>query len=150
MDAVSYPDTNVIGFIMEHMIPIRVRYDQQPYAKEYNITWTPTIVTIGTDGNEHHRTVGFLGPEELIPSLMLGIGKYHFDRGRFADALSRFETIVKTYSQSNAAPEAIYLRGVSAYKESNVPQPLKEAYEQLNKEYPDSEWTKRAYPYRLL
>jgi hypothetical protein len=28
--------------------------------------------------------------------------------------------------------------------------PLKAAYEKLQAEYPASEWTKRAYPYRLI
>jgi hypothetical protein len=30
------------------------------------------------------------------------------------------------------------------------PKPLKEAYERLQKEHPESEWTKRALPYRLI
>ena len=30
------------------------------------------------------------------------------------------------------------------------PKKLKEAYEKLQEEYPNSEWTKRAYPYRLI
>jgi hypothetical protein len=39
---------------------------------------------------------------------------------------------------------------VCLYKSTNNPKPLKEAYEQLKDQYPESEWTKRAYPYRLI
>jgi outer membrane protein assembly factor BamD (BamD/ComL family) len=102
------------------------------------------------DGKEHHRTVGFLSPEELIPSLMLGMAKCDFDRERFAEAISGLEELLVKYPRSDSAPEAIYVRGVSRYKSTHDAKPLKEAYEELQQEYPSSEWTKRASPYRLL
>jgi outer membrane protein assembly factor BamD (BamD/ComL family) len=94
--------------------------------------------------------VGFLSPEELIPSLLLGKAKIDFDHEDFAKALVSLEALLKDYPKSGAAPEAIFLRGVCGYKSTHTPKPLKEAYEKLAKDYPDSEWTKRAYPYRLL
>ena len=39
---------------------------------------------------------------------------------------------------------------LNRFKNTGNPAPLKEAYETLSSQYPDSEWTKRAYPYRLL
>ena len=150
MDAVTYPDDRVIQFIQSHLIPIRVSFDAKPLATDFNVKWTPTLITLDPEGKEHHRTVGFLAPEELIPSLLLGIAKSHFDRGRFDEALSTLDRLLTDFPNSDSAPEAIYLRGVSKYKASHVAQPLKEAYEQLQAKYPSSEWTKRAYPYRLL
>ena len=150
MDAVTYPEAGVISFIEENFIPLRIPFDAQPYATDFNIKWTPTLITLGPDGKEHHRTVGFLGPDELIPSLMLGKGKVHFDHDKFADALVNLEKVMANYSKSDSVQEAIYLVGVSRYKSANDPKPLKEAYEKLNAEFPASEWTKRAYPYRLL
>jgi outer membrane protein assembly factor BamD (BamD/ComL family) len=107
-------------------------------------------VTLDTEGKEHHRTVGFLSPEELIPSLLLGKAKIDFGHEDFAKALVSLEALLKDYPKSGAAPEAIFLRGVCGYKSTHTPKPLKEAYEKLAAEYRDSEWTKRAYPYRLL
>ena len=150
MGAVTYPDTKVIGFISENMIPVQVLFDAQPLSTDFNIKWTPTVVTLDPQGKEHHRTVGFLSPDELIPSLLLGIGKSYFETDRFDEALESLERLLGEYPKSDAAPEAIYLRGVCRYKSTNDPKPLKEAYEQLKAEYPASEWTKRAYPYRLL
>lgn len=131
-------------------MPLRVSYDAQPHAKDFNIKWTPTIITLGGDGQEHHRTVGFLGPEEFIPSLLLGKAKFYFDHDKFSEALENLEQVVKNYPKSDSAPEAIYLRGVCGYKSTNEPKHLKKAYEKLNAEFPADEWTKRAYPYRLL
>jgi hypothetical protein len=150
MDAVTYPDAKVIEFIMKNLVPLRVAYNAQPLATDFNIKWTPTLVILDPDGKEHHRTVGFLPPEELIPSLELGISKSRFDLSRFSEALANLEKLLAEFPKSDSAPEAIYLRGVSLYKSTENPKPLKEAYEQLQNNYPASEWVKRAYPYRLL
>lgn len=150
MDAGAYPDAAVIDFIENNFVPVRIAFDAQPYAKDFNVKWTPTLVTLGPQGREHHRTVGFLGPEELIPSLLLGKGKVDFDHDRFTEALASLDKVVAEYAASDSAPEAIYLSGVCRYKSTHDPQPLKAAYEKLVARFPDSEWTKRAYPYRLL
>ena len=150
MDAVTYPNDRVIRFITENMIPLRVAFDAQPLSADFNINWTPAIITLDPDGKEHHRTVGFLAPEELIPSLLLGIGKSYFETDQFDEALGTLEKLLGEYPESGSAPEAIYLRAVCRYKSTQNPEPLKAAYEQLTAEYPSNEWTKRAYPYRLL
>jgi hypothetical protein len=150
MGAVTFPDAKVIAFIKQNLIPIRLPHDHKPLAEQFQVKWTPALVTLDTEGKEHHRTVGFLSPEELIPSLLLGKAKIDFDHEDFAKALVSLEALLKDYPKSGAAPEAIFLRGVCGYKSTHTPKPLKEAYEKLAAEYRDSEWTKRAYPYRLL
>ncbi|HTY24895.1 MAG TPA: tetratricopeptide repeat protein [Desulfomonilaceae bacterium] len=150
MDAVTYPDNNVINFMQGRVIPVRVPYDHKPLSEKFNVKWTPTLITLDSEGKESHRTVGFLGPDELIPSLLLGIGKAYFESGRFQEAISAFNEILTGYPKSHSAPEAIYLRGVSLYKSTKDPKPLRGAYDKLSAEYSDSEWAKRAYPYRLI
>jgi tetratricopeptide (TPR) repeat protein len=150
MDTVTYPNPTVVQFIQRRMVPVQVAYNAQPLASEFNVKWTPTLITLDSEGKEHHRTLGFLPPRDLIPSLMLGIAKCHFDAEQLDAAISILEELLDEYPQSDSAPEAIYLRGVSRYKSAHDAKPLKEAYERLQKEYPSSEWTKRASPYRLL
>ncbi len=150
MDAVTYPDKKVIAFITKNIIPLRVPYNAVPLSKDFNVKWTPTLVVLDASGEEHYRTVGFLPPEELIPSLLLGIAKVHFELDQFKDAIPNLEKILKDYPKSGAAPEAVYLRGVCGFENTHNPKLLKQAYERLQKEYPQSEWVKRALPYRLL
>jgi len=150
MGAVTFPDAKVIAFIKQNVIPIRLPHDHKPLAEQFQVKWTPALVTLDMEGKEHHRTVGFLSPEELIPSLLLGKAKIDFDHEDFGKALVTLEDLLKDYPKSGAAPEAIFLRGVCGYKSTHNPKALKEAYEKLAKDYPDSEWTKRAYPYRLI
>jgi len=150
MGAVTFPDAKVIAFIKQNVIPIRLPHDHKPLAEQFQVKWTPALVTLDMEGKEHHRTVGFLSPEELIPSLLLGKAKIDFDHDDFGKALTTLEDLLNDYPKSGAAPEAIFLRGVCGYKSTHNPKALKEAYEKLAKDYPDSEWTKRAYPYRLI
>jgi len=150
MGAVTFPDAKVIAFINQNVIPIRLPHDHKPLAEKFQVKWTPALVTLDMEGKEHHRTVGFLSPEELIPSLLLGKAKIDFDHEDFSNALLTLGNLLQGYPKSAAAPEAIFLRGVCGYKNAHNPKALKEAYERLAKDYPDSEWTKRASPYRLI
>ncbi len=150
MDAVTYPEKEVIQFVQSSFIPLQIPHDAKPESIDFNIKWTPTLITLGPDGREHHRTVGFLDPDDFIASSLLGIAKYHFDNDRYQEALSYCETVISDHPLNEAAAEALFLRGVSRYKSSGEKRHLKEAYEALNSRYPNSEWAKRAYPYRLL
>ena len=150
MDAVSYPDERVIDFLEENVVACRVPSNAQPLSSEYGIKWTPTLVLLDHEGREHYRTVGFIPPEELVPSLLLGIAKAHFNRDEHGDALKALDRILQDYPQCDEAPEAIYMQGICLYKNTRNAWQLREAYERLLAEYPSTAWYKRAYPYRLL
>jgi hypothetical protein len=150
MDAVSYPQEAVKSFILNNLIPLRIPSNDKILAKKFTIKWTPALLTLDFKGKEHHRTVGFLGPVELIASLLLGMGKLHFDKGNYKRALVEFNDILEHYPQTDAAPEATFLRGVDQYKQTGEATLLKNTYELLEKNHPNSQWTKRASPYRLL
>jgi hypothetical protein len=150
MDAVTYPDEKVAEFINGNMIPLRVPVDSTPLPRDFRVTWTPTLIVLDQDGKEHHRTVGFLPPSELIPSLVLGIAKVHFDTAKLDACIESLDRLLSQYPKSKAAPEAVYLRGVAGYKSTHDAKPLKAAYEKLQADYPQSEWADRAQPYRLL
>lgn len=108
------------------------------------------LAVLDWSGKEHQRTVGLLPPEELIPSVLLGIAKIHFDLDQFGDTMAILDKILSDHAGSGAAPEAVFLKGVCGYKSTHNPTHLKEAYEKLKAAYPTSEWTKCVLPYRLL
>lgn len=149
MDTVTYPNEKVIGFITEKVIPLQITSDHQ-LAADFNVKWTPSLLILDQNGNEHHRTVGFMGGEELISSILLGIGNAHFNKNEFTEALECYDAILADYTECDAAQESLFQKGVSLYKKTNDPKPLKEAYNNLLEKYPGSQWTKRAYPYRLI
>jgi tetratricopeptide (TPR) repeat protein len=150
MDAVTYPDEGVIDYITQKLVPLRLPYNHERYAKEFKIEWTPTLIVLDSQGNESCRSTGFLPPDQLVPWLELGRGKAHFAAHRYDKAIEALDFVIKRYPKSKVAPEAIYFRGVSLYKHTKSAKPLREVYDQLSADYPDEEWTKKSYPYRLI
>src|SRR6185369_7057515 len=100
-------------------------------AADFRVVWTPTLITLDYYGKEHQRTLGYLPPDEMVASLLLGIGKVGFGYEQFNDAVLQFNMLLNGYPKSAAAPEAVYLRGVARYKASHAPTALKECYQQL-------------------
>ncbi|MFO8091024.1 MAG: tetratricopeptide repeat protein [Desulfatiglandaceae bacterium] len=149
MDAVTYPTQDVIEHIEKYSIPVRIPFDA-PLAREFVVKWTPNLLFVDAERALHHRIIGFLPPEELNPAILLGVGKIFLDHGDFDRALGTLNEVLEKHPGSHAAPEAVYFRGVSQYKQTHSGEPLKKAYEKLKAAYPESEWAKRAAPYRLL
>lgn len=114
------------------------------------VKWTPTIFVLDQSGIIHQSIVGFLPPEEFIPALELGLAKVDFDLDCLDECQHHLNRILGSHPRSASAPEAVYLLGVTRFKMTEQSGALKEAYYQLQERYPDSDWTRRASPYRLL
>ena len=119
-------------------------------VKRYGVKWTPTIIILDEDGDEHHRFIGFLQPEDFIAQMTLGKGKLAFNLDNFDQAIQCFQEILVGYPKTDVAPEAQYYLGVSKYKASHDPKELKLGLEALQRNYPQSEWTKKAQVYSLI
>jgi len=135
----------VSKFISEHFVPVKIHIKERPQDfGRFKAEWTPTLIVAEPDGTERHRSVGFLPADDLLAQLDLGLGKAAFSRGQFQQAREAFQSVVEHYPQADAAPEAVYWAGVSAYKASDSADSLKQAAIQLRQKYPQSEWTKKA------
>lgn len=150
MDTVTYSSKTVAGFIMESLIPLAVEVSKKPYYERYNAIWTPTLLFLDFQGNEIQRNVGFMDVDDFLACMHLGIAKVHLNIDEFAAAEVHFKKILKSFPQSFVVPEAIFFQGVNMYKASNDPAQLKQVYERLYEEYPESAWTRRAVPYQSL
>lgn len=150
MDAVTYPDEEVAGYIDDSFVALKMAYNTQPFADDFKVKWTPSIFVLDQSGNIHQSIVGFLPPEEFIPALELGLAKVDFDLDCLDECQHHLNRILGSYPRSASAPEAVYLLGVTRYKMTEQSGALKEAYYQLQERYPDSDWTRRASPFRLL
>ena len=150
MDAVTYPKKEVINFINNYLITLRIDVSEGAIHDKYQYIWTPTLAVLDLNGNEVQRTIGFFDADELTASMHLGLAKVHMDAGEHDTADIHLRRLLEDYPESTMIPETIYFRGVNFYKWKDNPGHLKEAYEKLNETYPDSTWSKRAYPYRLI
>ena len=149
--AVTYPDSNVVFSVEKDFVPLQIDFNKnKALVKRYGVKWTPTIIILDVDGDEHHRFVGFLPPEDFIGQIILGKGKAEFDVDHFEQAMQYFQEILLRYPRADAAPEAQYYLGVTKYKASHDPKELKLGLEGLQRDYPNSEWTKKAQVYSLI
>ena len=150
MDAVAYIDPEVISFVNSNLIPLRLASADPVLGPKYRVKWTPTLLILDADGVEQYRTLGFYPPEDLIPSLLLGMGKSCFNRPDRPAACGYFQRLMKEYPKNPLAAEALYLNGVSLYIETHEVSNLIGIYDRLASEYPESPWLTRAQPYSLL
>jgi len=150
MDAVTYPQEEVISFVMAYLIPLRIDVSDESAYENFHAFWTPTLAIIDTHGHEIQRVIGFYQPVELLATLCLGIAKARLSDGDHDTAEVQLSRLLDQFPESGMIPEAIFFRGVNRYKMKNDPVQLKQAYEKLTADYPDSPWTKRAAPYRLI
>ncbi len=150
MDALTYSTEEIGNLIHNYLIPLRITTGEETLDEEYHHFWTPTVAILDYKGNELQKSVGFLGPDEFTAAIHLGLAKVHLDCGEYDTAMISLKKVLEAFSESDTAPEALYLSGVVMYKATKDPGKLKEAYEKLQQRYPDSCWSKRAAPYRLL
>ncbi|MEW6111786.1 MAG: hypothetical protein AB1664_06630 [Thermodesulfobacteriota bacterium] len=107
MDAVSYPDSKLADFVQKYMIPLRVHTNAAPvWSRQFSIQYTPTMLVLDDAGKEHHRSVGFLPPEEFLATLMLGIAKLHKDQSRTEQARAMLNWLLTAYPGTKAAASA--------------------------------------------
>ncbi len=150
MGAVTYPHEKVVKFVDFNFVPVQIETSNKALMDQFKVNWTPTIIVLDADGNEVHRVVGFLPPEEFVPTFMVAKGKWYFNAEQHPEAQGMFDEALREYPNSAAAPEAVFFRGVSRFKVNHDPKPLRAAYETLMAQFPGSEWAKRAAPYRLI
>ena len=150
MGAVTYPNEGVAKFVDLNFVPVQVETSNKDLVGKYNVSWTPTILVLDSDGKEHYRSVGFLQPDVFIATFELGKARYYLDLEQFAEARALLEELIERCPVPEVLPEAIFFHGVASFKQTHDGKPLKKAYETLMAKYPQSEWAKRAEPYKLI
>ena len=150
MDTVTYSTDAVVNFIRDQIVPIRISAGEEWFYDKFSAIWTPMFFILDYRGNDIQRTMGFLSPDEFIAFAKLGIAKVRFSNDEYDTANVHLNRIFEHFPDSDVIPETIYFQGVVRYKEKNDPNQLKAAYETLLDRFPNSGWTKRLEPYRLI
>jgi outer membrane protein assembly factor BamD (BamD/ComL family) len=111
------------------------------------VVWTPTTLVLDETGKERYRIEGYLPRDEFAAQLTLGLARIAFMRKKWADAGKLYDEVLQKYSNSAAAPEAVYWKGVGHYKATNDHTVLGEVQKTLKQKYPNSIWTEKALPW---
>jgi len=132
---------------------VRVRINgetQKDRFKAYMVPWTPTIVILDAEGEEHYRFTGFLPPLEFNAAIILNGAKAELDLGNYKLAIKCCNEVIEKYKGSFAVPEAIFYLCVAEFLSTHDPKNLRAGYDRLAKEFPGSEWTVKADPYKQI
>ena len=98
------------------------------------------MIILDPNGKERYRIDGYLPVEEFRAQLEMGLARVAFMGKDWADAERRYAEVLDRYPNSKAAPEALYWKGVSRYKQTNDHTVLGELPAQFRQKYPDSLW----------
>jgi TolA-binding protein len=96
------------------------------------------------DGTKRHQFEGFLPADDFLAQLKLGLAHSAFARQQWKEAESRYEDILSTLPDSDAAAEALYWRGVSRYKGTGDANALQQTADAFKTRYVSSTWAKKA------
>ena len=122
-------------------MPLEAHIKEHPaYFHRFDAVWTPTVIILDPNGEERYRLEGYLPKDEFRAQLEMALARVALMSKDWATAESRYAAIVDRYSNSKAAPEALYWKGVSHYKATNDHTVLGEMPDQFKDKYPDSIW----------
>jgi len=144
-----WPDPRVVSFVTDNFLPARVHVKDdsalfQKYGEKYNAQWTPTILMLDPGGEERYRIEGFLPADEFLAQLMVGRAQVAFAQQKWDEAERRFREVVDKFPDTDAAPEALYWAGATAYKGNNDAAALTQTAQAFKDRYQDTSWAKKA------
>ncbi|HEX6731545.1 MAG TPA: hypothetical protein VF074_16080 [Pyrinomonadaceae bacterium] len=141
MEAESYDDDKISSFINENFVPLSAHIKEHPvYFHRFDALWTPTVLILDPKGIERFRLEGYLPPDEFHAQLELGLARVALMNKKWADAEQRYAQILERHTQTHAAAEALYWKGVCRYKATNDHKVLGELPSQFSANYADSIW----------
>lgn len=98
------------------------------------------MLVLDPNGTERVRLEGYLPREEFRAQLELGLARVAFMSKNWAEAERRYAAVLDRFPNTQAAPEALYWKGVSRYKLTNDHNVLGELPEMFRQQYPNSIW----------
>ena len=140
----TYPEVPVREAIERLTVPIQIDNTveaNQLVLDRYRHVWTPDLRVLDVDGTELYRWNGYLPPFEFAAQLIAAVAHARLRRKEFDKARPLYEEVVRRFPTALVAAEAQYYAGVSAYRATHNASDLLHAWHDLEKGYPESEWT---------
>ena len=147
MERSAFSRKEILTRLTEEFVLLRITPNAPADFRTYNIKATPAFLILGPTGMEFERFTGFLDAQSLMAFCLLGLGKWRYDLGQADIAQYHVEELTSQYPGSIHAPEGFFLRGIYRYQTTKDRSHLRESYDTLARQYPDSPWVKRS---RLL
>jgi hypothetical protein len=144
MDAVTYPDAAVVAAIDESFSPFKINMlERHPDYKEASaggrVMWGPTLIVSDARGSQVRRWVGWLPPRSFVAELAFCCALAEFNRGKFAEALAGFDSLVEQAIETEIHPEAMYWQGVAGFMAGPKDwAALRRSWKRVAEQYPEN------------
>lgn len=133
---------------MENFIPVKIHIKENgPAFKRFEVQWTPTIMLLDGEGEEHYRFEGYLPAPNFLAQLDFGRGRVAFHEKRWDDATREFNAAASRDPKTELAAEAGYWAAVAQYQKTHDATALKEWGKRVRAEFPNTTWAKRSAVY---
>jgi len=145
MRASTYADPRVVGFIGAFVVPVEFNLAEDPGAQiRFRTLWTPTVIYLDRDGNEHRRSYGCLDPARFVAEFTLARGLRFFHTGHFRQAMEVLEEAMElTTIEPALRAESLYWLGVAHYRVTGNAHDLESHWRTLRHDHPDSPWARK-------
>lgn len=141
----TYQNPETISYITQNFVPWRVPYlIDRARVDRWHVEWTPCLVVLDGSKVEHLRSLGFISPPELMAHLHLARALISYRSRDLPAAVELFDQVVTGFTQTHAAPQAIWFRGVGRFQLQGDPAVLKATRLELEENYPHSLWMEKA------
>lgn len=150
LEEVTYRDLRVCALLNQAFVPLLYNA-RQPDRNFESLNgksiyaFSPVLIIKSPDGTELHRVTGYLPPDDMLIYLNLGLALDALYRRSWPDAYELLDQAAATYPNAKNIPEALWWRGVAAYRKSGGDLgALADAWSVLRNDFPLSVWADRA------
>jgi hypothetical protein len=141
---VTYPQNFVQDIVNEYCCPVQVDNtldESKPLVERFRHIWTPDLRILDGSGYELYRWNGYLAPAEFAAQLLAALGHARLRLREFDAAEQHYADALRRFPTAFVAPEAQYFAAVTAYRKSGEGNALLHGWHELEKTYPQSEWS---------
>lgn len=140
----TYPQPFVQAIISDHCIPVQINNsvdESQPLVRRFRHIWTPDLRILDADAHELYRWNGYLPPAEFAAQVLVGLAHARLRLRQFDDAAALYADGLRRFPTAYVAAEAQYFSAVTGYRKTGEANALLHGWHELEKLYPNSEWT---------
>ncbi len=133
----------MIEAIIRRAVPIQFdnsKPENNGLLQSVHHIWTPDVRILNHDGYEMYSWGGFLPPPEFIARTLCGFAMAFLRLKRFDSAEELYVDVLRRFSTTYAAPEALYYLGVTRYRRDPNSDELLTQWANLRSRYPGSEY----------
>ena len=150
MGAVTYPDPDVVAFLNARFACFKLDMgepppsDALPLLRTVRVLWTPDFLFLDPRGVPVRRQIGYAPPDEFLGTLHYVLGLVAMVQREFAKAVEEFESAAGSGRERSIAAEALFWKGVAAYKLGKDRAILRRHWDEILERFPATEWWTRA------